>query len=149
MPIPPLTTPALIAPCGIDCRLCHAFARRQVTCPGCRGEDTFKSPSCAACRIKNCVRRASLPGGWCYECEQFPCFLIKRLDKRYRTKYGAHPIENLLFIRDHGLQAFVELENRRWACPRCGQVLCMHKPHCLSCGYEWGQPAFRQKGEGH
>jgi hypothetical protein len=37
---------------------------------------------------------------YCYECDEFPCARVKRLDKRYRTKYEMGMIENLEYIRD-------------------------------------------------
>ena len=37
---------------------------------------------------------------YCYECDGFPCARVKRLDKRYRTKYEMSMIENLEYIRD-------------------------------------------------
>ncbi len=131
------THPILIAPCGIDCRLCRAFVRVRQACPGCRGGDTNKARSCVTCRIKNCEKLAAGKLVYCFDCDEFPCALITRLDKRYRTRYATSPIENLLNIRDHGIQAFITDENRKWTCPRCGVMLCMHKPQCLSCGFDW------------
>ena len=37
----------LIAPCGMNCRLCLAYIRDKKACPGCLGDDHFKSISCA------------------------------------------------------------------------------------------------------
>jgi hypothetical protein len=137
MTIPNSTSPALIAPCGLNCRLCHALARDKNACPGCRGDDLRKLPSCLACRIKNCERMAVEELEYCFECTDFPCPLVAHLDKRYRTKYAASPIENLLSIKEIGIINFISRENKKWACPECGALLCMHKPQCLSCGYLW------------
>ena len=133
----PLSPPEFIAPCGIDCRLCRAFTRPQQACPGCRAVGAGKSSSCATCKIKNCAKLAELGSDFCVVCQDFPCYLIKRLDQRYRTKYAAQPIENLHFIRLNGLAAFIEQEDRQWTCPHCGARLCMHKPQCGICGREW------------
>jgi hypothetical protein len=43
-------------------------------------------------------------------------------------------IENLDFVRLHGLDRFIDLEKQRWACPSCGALLCVHKLACISCG---------------
>jgi hypothetical protein len=128
---------SLIAPCGLNCILCMAYIRNKKACPGCRGEDTFKSKSCAACRIKNCEKRAAGKYEFCYECGEFPCALLSHLDKRYRTKYGTSPIGNLHSIQKTGFQNFIENEKLKWACPECGELICMHKAVCLSCGYAW------------
>jgi hypothetical protein len=131
------TNPTLIAPCGLNCRLCHAYARDKNVCPGCRGEDTSKSKSCLACRIKNCEKLVKGKFEYCFQCDEFPCALLVRLDKRYKTKYGTSPIINLRSIKEIGIVSYVENENKIWMCPECGSMICMHKPQCLSCGYVW------------
>jgi hypothetical protein len=131
------TNEFLIAPCGINCRLCYAYSREKNVCPGCRGDDAFKMKSCLMCKIKNCAKRVSGGFIYCFECETYPCELIKHLDKRYRTKYGTSPIANLHVILESGIQQHVENENKKWICPQCGAMLCMHKAQCLECGYGW------------
>ncbi len=132
-----LSATALVAPCGINCRVCRAFMINQQRCPGCRGDDTFKARSCVQCKIKNCDKLAAGELRFCFECEDFPCQRIAHLDKRYRTRYATRPIQNLLSIKLKGIREFVRSEAQRWACPRCGAALCMHVPECISCGYVW------------
>jgi hypothetical protein len=127
----------LIAPCGMNCRLCMGFVRDKNVCPGCREDDRFKQKSCVACRIKKCEKRVSGGLDFCFNCETFPCARMKQLDKRYRTKYGMSMIENLRNIQEFGIGRFVENEKERWTCPRCGETLCVHRPNCFSCGYQW------------
>lgn len=127
----------MIAPCGINCRLCRAYTRDQKACPGCRGEDAGKANACVICKIKTCEKMANGGFGYCFECDEFPCASLTHLDKRYRTKYATSTIENLLDIQKNGIQNFIEAENKKWACPECGAMMCMHKPQCLSCGYVW------------
>lgn len=131
------TTPALIAPCGINCRLCRAHGREKKACPGCRGEDTFKSKSCITCRIRNCEKLVQAGFEYCFDCDAFPCARLSHLDKRYRTKYGASPIGNLSSIKEIGIINFLRNEEQKWTCPACGSLICMHKPQCLACGYVW------------
>jgi hypothetical protein len=131
------TSPELIAPCGINCRLCHAYVRDKNACPGCRFDDAHKPKSCVMCRIKNCVNLGTGEIAFCFTCDGFPCARLAHLDKRYRTRYGTNVIANLRSIQNAGLQNFIESENEKWTCPRCGDMLCMHKPACLSCGYAW------------
>jgi hypothetical protein len=133
------TNPSLIAPCGINCRICRAFTRDKKSCPGCRGDDILKSSSCVTCKIKNCEK--IITGGieYCFKCGEFPCTRLTHLDKRYRTKYGTSMIENLANINKIGIIDFVKSENEKWACPVCGVMICMHKPQCLLCGYMWHQ----------
>ena len=77
----------LIAPCGMNCRLCMAFQRKKNKCIGCNSDDCTKPAYCLHCIIKNCVTIQNSSSGLCYECDKFPCRRLKQLDKRYRTKY--------------------------------------------------------------
>ncbi len=133
------TTPKLIAPCGINCRLCLAYGREKDACPGCRVDDPSKRKTCVQCKIKNCAKLAASKAGYCFDCDEFPCERVKHLDKRYRTKYGTSTIENLLSIKTIGVRNFVKNENKKWTCPQCGAMLCMHRPQCRACGYVWNK----------
>ena len=147
----------LIAPCGMNCALCISYQAdkkdlnkkgfRKTYCPGCRP------------RGKNCTfmrRNCDLVGKglvrFCYECPDFPCRKLKDLDRRYRTRYHLSMIENLEFIKEHGMGLFLEKEQARWKCPVCGGVICCHNGLCLDCSldtlrqnktYRWGKPQER------
>ena len=128
---------ALIGPCGMNCRLYSAYTRDREACPGCRGDNSLKAISCVSCRIKNCEEMANAKIKYCFGCDSFPCLRLKHLDKRYRTKYGMSMIGNLENIREFGIRQFIRNEKKRWACPQCGVLICVHKPQCISCGYKW------------
>lgn len=131
----------LIAPCGMNCRLCIAYQFREMDlnkhgfhrlyCPGCipRGKNcTHMKDSCELLANGN-VR-------FCFECESFPCKRLKALDKRYRTKYHMSMIENLNFIMEHGIAAFLEQQESMWRCPECGGMICCHNGLCLTCNID-------------
>ncbi len=42
-------------------------------------------------------------------------------------------IENLVFIKDHGLEEFLINEQLKWKCKVCGAGLCVHRDFCLNC----------------
>lgn len=127
----------LIAPCGMNCRLCRAYIRDKNRCPGCRVDDNTKPQYCIACKLKNCENLAAINARYCYACDDFPCARLKRLDKRYRTRYGMSMLENLAMIKTGGIRQFIRNEKDKWRCPDCGDMICVHKPQCLSCGYQW------------
>ena len=137
---PDLIKRAMIAPCGMNCAICVGHLREKNVCPGCNGADDLKVPHCALCRIKNCEQLASGRSKFCFRCDRFPCLRLKQLDKRYRTRYGMSMIENLETIRASGIRAFVEAERRRWTCPECGGIVCVHRRECLYCGRERAMP---------
>jgi Protein of unknown function (DUF3795) len=143
----------LIAPCGMNCGICVSYQAmrndinkqgfRKKYCAGClpRGKNcTFMNEQCELL-CKGLVR-------FCFECKDFPCHRLKTLDKRYRTKYHMSMIENLEFIRDHGIEKFLEKEEEKWRCHECGGVICCHNGLCMNCSldtlrrnkkYRWGE----------
>ena len=132
-----LSPAALIAPCGINCGLCYAFLRSRNKCPGCRADDRGKTKARVVCKIKNCKARSGKARGFCTSCESFPCDRLKRLDKRYRAKYGMSLVENLRSIETDGLRKFVETERAKWSCLGCGETICVHEAACQGCGRKW------------
>ncbi|NCB73993.1 MAG: DUF3795 domain-containing protein [Clostridia bacterium] len=135
------------------CALCIAYQGRLIDinkqgfhrkyCEGCipRGEGCLHMGDTCD-KLKNKLVR------FCYECGDFPCKRLRSLDKRYRTKYRMSMIDNLRFIDENGIDAFLEKENAEWACPDCGATICCHNGLCLKCGldkllsnrkYRWGE----------
>ena len=131
---PESLTVDLIAPCGMNCGLCSAHLRRKKHCVGCNGDDAGKPSFCVVCRIRHCEEMASGGQGFCFGCQKFPCARLRRLDKRYRARYGMSMVDNLTRIREIGPERFVASERERWRCPECGGIVCVHKPSCLYCG---------------
>lgn len=110
----------LIAPCGIDCGICLHFLRAKNKCPGCfTGRKVNNKP--IKCPTRLCKKRK---GEFCFSCDTFPCERIKRLDKRYRERYGMSEIENLEFIRDKGIDNFIKNECQKWQSSK--GTLCIH-----------------------
>jgi hypothetical protein len=124
----------LIAPCGMNCGICMAYLREKNKCPGCRAADTNKKVTVIRCKIKNCEAIKKGKVKFCFECEK-PCARLKQLDKRYRTKYGMSMIENLEFIKNNGVDAFIAQQEAKYKCPECGGVICVHRKKCSSCNY--------------
>jgi hypothetical protein len=128
---------SMIAPCGINCGTCMAYLRVKNKCYGCWVDFDSKRRTCNECKIKNCELLANTSSKFCYECEIFPCERIKHIDKRYRTKYRASLIQNLVTIKETGIATFLELEVKKWTCPNCGSTLSVHRDNCLICSYDY------------
>ncbi|OGO21656.1 MAG: hypothetical protein A2144_11785 [Chloroflexi bacterium RBG_16_50_9] len=126
----------LIAPCGMNCNICTAHLRKERACPGCRVVVSNKPPTRTRCVIKNCAVIKTNRSGFCYECDAFPCARMQRLDKRYRTFYHMSEIANLVYIKEHGIVAFLKKEAEKWRCPECGGGICCHNGICYTCGLE-------------
>jgi hypothetical protein len=126
----------MIAPCGINCGTCKAYLRVRNRCYGCREDFESKRKTCAECRIKNCDMLAKTSFYFCYECEIFPCEKMKHIDKRYRIRYRASLIQNLITIKEIGITDFLKLEEKKWTCPNCGATTSIHCEKCLACSYD-------------
>ena len=122
----------LIAPCGMNCGTCLAYLREKNKCSGCRILSDDKAISVKTCTVTKCIYLAKTKSKFCYECEKYPCKRIKQLDKRYRTKYGTSFIENLLMIKENGIDYFLDFESKRRTCTNCGSTLCVHRDFCLT-----------------
>lgn len=142
----------LIAPCGMNCGICVSYLAgktelnkkgfNKTYCEGCL-------PCSKSCNLKrecSLLRKGAVR--FCFQCENYPCKRLKALDKRYRTKYHMSMLENLEFIKEHGVEKFLEKEKSKWRCPKCGGVICCHNGLCLSCEveklkenkkYRWGE----------
>jgi hypothetical protein len=49
-------------------------------------------------------------------------------------------IQNLVTIKEIGIEGFLELEVKKWTCPNCGSALSVHRNNCLFCSYQDSKP---------
>lgn len=110
----------LIAPCGMNCGICLHYLGSENKCPGCYTGRKVNG-RLIRCHRRLCTKRK---GDFCFECESFPCESIKKLDERYRKRYGMSMIENLANIRDNGIEKFLKQEGERWVSGK--GIYCVH-----------------------
>ncbi len=128
-----MTEIRLIAPCGINCTVCRGHLRKKNPCPGCRASDVGKPITRLRCKMKTCEKSGSGEEKFCFQCDELPCKELARLDKRYRVKYFARPVENLRNIQEGGITKFLEDEAEKWKCADCGGWVSMHTGRCARC----------------
>lgn len=132
----------LIAPCGMDCRHCQAFLNYRVAnkpdelhgikggCSGCRPRDkkcAFLKQRCELLRKKKI--------DFCYECPDFPCENLKKLDQRYEKKgWDVSFSGNNQRIKEIGLEKFIKEQDKKWTCKECGGPISIHEKKCYDCG---------------
>jgi len=126
---------SLVAPCGINCNQCIAYfgytmsgKPRVHTCNGCRPKDK----NCAFLK-QDCDLLSERAIDFCFECDDYPCENLKKIDRNYQEKYKISLIENLEFIRDKGVDEFLENQKAKYACSECGSPLCIHDGRCYTC----------------
>lgn len=117
----------LIAPCGMNCALCQAYQGKGLKCMGC-GNETLRK-SCQNCTILKCGNKKQ----FCFECVNYPCSRLKRLDKRYRNNYNMSMLENLDYIKIHGIDEFIKQQRKKYTCEACGELRSVHQNDCLHC----------------
>lgn len=132
-------TPEQIAPCGMNCGVCSAYLAHSHNIPKVRG----KIWHCSGCRArpKNCSYikgqcRLLSKGliSFCYECQEFPCEQLRKIDQRYRTSYGVSLIGNLREVRDTGLLHFLKRQTAQFRCRECRKdAVSVHNRKCYRC----------------
>lgn len=122
----------MIAYCGMNCSYCYVHQKNKKPCPGCRHELEGKPEHCRKCKIKDCANEKHVL--FCSDCPQYPCVLIKRLDKSYQTRYKESLINNMKIISEKGMSYYLETEKVRLKCSECGGVLNIHDKQCSGCG---------------
>jgi len=131
--------PKLIAPCGMNCGICKGYLAYSRGIPKERG----KVIHCLGClpRNKNCfIKRgckklAKNEIKFCFECVDMPCENLDRLDRRYRKRYGMSMVENLIELKEKGMEKFLEAQEQKYKCPQCGDVISVHDRKCYACGH--------------
>jgi hypothetical protein len=131
----------LIAPCGMNCAVCssylaliHDVKSRGVNIPYCKGCRP-RGKLCAFLK-KKCELLLNNKVLFCYECKNFPCERLKRIDRRYKTFFNMGWIDNLNYIKNSGMPQFLKAQEEKWRCPACGDIVCCHYGVCFNCGLD-------------
>ena len=134
MKMPDKIEDIMFAPCGINCAVCymHVKIRKNTdSCEGCVVGDTGKPEYCRKCNIKSCTREKG--HSHCFECETFPCKLIKNLEKNYNERYDTSILKNSKTAKEKGISLFLEQDRQKWACQKCGGTISLHDRVCSEC----------------
>jgi len=125
----------MFAPCGMNCTVCYkhvSIRKRGKPCEGCLKGDLGKPEHCRKCNIKSCVQEKGHVH--CFKCADFPCKLMKNLEKSYIKRYNASLVENGKIADEKGVSAFLEQDRQKWTCSKCGGAFSLHDGACSECG---------------
>lgn len=132
------TDPELISPCGMNCALCSSYLSmkndlkakgiRMPYCTGCKP----RNKNCAFLK-KKCSKLSGKEVTFCFECINFPCDRLKKIDQRYNERYRMSMIDNLRFIKEKGIETFLKNQEKHWKCKTCGGMVCCHNGICYNC----------------
>lgn len=121
----------MFAPCGMNCKVCYKHCYHKKPCSGCLNSDNGKSEHCRKCKIKDCIKEKSL--SYCFECSEYPCKLIKNLEKSYNKRYQASLMKNSCFVQEQGLKCFMKQQKAKYTCLKCGGIISIHDRECSEC----------------
>ena len=132
----------LAAPCGFYCGTCRHYLAQS---KGLLKEKHLKH-GCKGCRTqnKNCswikkdcalIRKNKID--FCFECVDFPCVNLKKLDLRHVQDDNVSLIDNLKQIKNKGLKIWLKEQEEKWKCPKCGGNLCVIDKECYDCRYKF------------
>ena len=144
----------LVGICGIYCGTCPSYLAQQendmaelekrarernftieeVRCDGCHSDNLM--PTCVECRhgFRQCAREHGVT--WCFECPDFPCQRLedfKHVHIENEISHHEHLIEELQYIKDHGLEAWLGKMDKEGRCPQCGKRLYWFTRVCPDC----------------
>ncbi len=128
---------SLAAPCGMYCGSCRHYLAREM---GLLKEKGLKTGS-IGCRarnkkcafIKKSCNRIGTDLNFCFECNDFPCENLSKLNRRYVDKYGVSLTGNLLRVKEIGEANWLIEQQDKWKCPHCGGCVSIHDGECYSC----------------
>ena len=128
----------LIAPCGMNCAICSRYLSyvnnlKRSQCVGCRPGKKKCLYLFEKCSGINGALKVNATADFCFECGQYPCRQINRMDDRYRINYGMSVKDNLECINKTGVEIFTKEQYEKYRCPKCGGLISIHNRKCFKC----------------
>lgn len=128
----------LIAPCGMNCAICSrylAYVNKldRSQCPGCQPGNKQCSYLFEKCSGINGALKGNATARFCFECDQYPCKQINRMDDRYRSNYEMSVKDNLECIKKIGVEKFTKEQSKKYRCSKCGSFISIHNRKCFKC----------------
>ena len=131
-------TEELVAPCGMNCAICSRYLAyvnniKKSQCAGCRLSNSKCSYLFGKCTGINSALKGNAAAKFCFECDQYPCKEINRMDKRYKNNYKMSVKENLEAIQNDGITQFIVAQYGANNCLNCGGLISIHNKKCFKC----------------
>jgi hypothetical protein len=128
----------LIAPCGMNCAICSNFLAyennlNKSQCSGCRPSNKKCTYLFEKCTGLNHSLEGNANAKFCFECGQYPCREINRMDRRYRDNYAMSVKDNLERIRADGVVTFAKVQYKKYQCSKCRGLSSIHNRKCFRC----------------
>lgn len=140
--------------CGLFCGTCPAYlAHRendvaelgkasqvmgvpieQIRCDGCLSQRVM--PHCADCKhgFRRCSAEKKVT--WCFQCTDFPCQRLQDFTNVHIVdgiSHHASVIEDGYYMKEHGVEQYVEKQQSAMCCFRCGKRQYWFSRVCPAC----------------
>ena len=146
----------LVGRCGLYCGSCMIFRAykdseelrnrvaeekncgpEEIRCEGCQtvlidGWDLKGEQWGRNCRIIRCLETKGV--AFCYECDTYPDCKKFHVIADYCLKRSEDVMENLRRIKAGEVDEWLEAEDRKWRCKKCGKPVAIQLRQCHWCG---------------
>ena len=126
----------LNAYCGLYCGACPILLNTRAgataeQCHGCKSEQP--TGYCVVCGIKACAQGRG--HAFCNECPEYAhCALMHNFLQAANWPYQQAVARNMESIRQLGISAWLEAQERRWRCASCEAAHSWWDETCPKCG---------------
>lgn len=122
---------SMFAHCGMNCKVCYKHCYTNKPCAGCLNSDKDKPEHCRKCKIKDCINLKKF--SYCYQCLEYPCKLIKNLERSYNKRYSTSLLANSAYVKEYGIEIFMKQQKEKYTCKTCGGIISIHDRECSEC----------------
>ncbi|MFC1643323.1 DUF3795 domain-containing protein [Myxococcota bacterium] len=122
---------------------CSSLPKNALVCRGCKSGTLYAG--CRTCEVRECASQRGVTQ--CAQCAEYPCRTYKRL--RSTRRILPHLWErapNLAAITQHGMDAWLAEQEKRWSCPECGTRFSWYTAACTQCGRSLASEAYTLSG---
>ncbi len=144
----------LVGICGLFCGTCPNYLAYQkndveqleqisqatgipveeIRCDGCLSDRVM--PQCVECRhgFRQCASEKKVT--WCWGCPDFPCQRLRNFTNVHIVNgisHHTHVIEDLQYMKEHGIEQWVREQEKAGRCSQCGERLYWFARKCPNC----------------
>lgn len=112
----------------------------EVRCEGCSAMDIYgwsgDSHWGKNCKIYRCLNARKVQ--FCFQCPNYKsCEKFAKHARMNLEELGIDLRENNRMIKAGRIKEWLEIEDKKWRCPKCGQPIMVEAEKCHWCGHLW------------
>jgi hypothetical protein len=112
----------------------RGYSVEEIRCDGCLSDNV--AVYCVDCRhgFRKCAAEKQV--SWCFQCDEFPCQRLEDFTDVHIVNDISHHeniIDDLEYMKRHGIDKWVEAQEKAACCPGCGEMLYWFDRECPGC----------------